>query len=192
MEIRQPSTSLNESTTVHVTQPEIPAGDDDEEEDILGFNYAIFWLCVITVLIAVLSDAIASTIQNAGDSYNISGVFLSTIVLPIIGNAAEHASAIIFAMKNRLDISLGVAIGSSTQIAVFVIPFLVVLGWIMDRSLSLNFGAYESSSLFLTVVLVTFALKDGVSNYFIGAILIMAYLVVSAGFLAHFNESLSR
>lgn len=164
--------------------------DEDEEEDVIGYHYAILWLAIITLFIAILSDALSDSIQDAASSVGISGVFLSAIVLPIVGNAAEHAGAVMFAMKNKLDLSLGVAIGSSTQIALLVIPLLVILGWMGDWSLSLNFGAYESFTLFLSVVAVTFAIKDGTSNWFLGLALCSAYLVVAAGFWAHHDDDL--
>ncbi len=162
----------------------------DDEEDILGFNYACIWLAIITVFIAILSDAISATIEDAGTNYNISAVFLSTIVLPIIGNAAEHASAIIFGMRNNLDLSLGIAVGSSCQIAVLVIPLMVIVGWMMDKDMSLDFGVFESFTLFITVVGVTFAIKDGTSNYYLGVILIVAYFIIAAGFMARNDEPL--
>jgi Ca2+:H+ antiporter len=184
----------NQSGSIDVSQSNSAGSkgedDDEEEEDILGFNYACLWLAVITVFIAILSDAISATIEDAGESYKISGVFLSTIVLPIIGNAAEHASAVIFGMRDKLDLSLGIAIGSSCQIAVFVIPLMVVVGWIADKDMSLNFGFFESMTMFLTVICVTFAIKDGTSNFFLGFILIIAYIIIAAGFLSRYDEPL--
>jgi len=167
-------------------------GDVDDDEDILGVRNAMIWMAIVTFLIAILSDALSATIEDAGDNLKISGVFLSTIVLPIVGNAAEHASAVIFAMKDKLDISLGVAVGSSTQIALFVIPLLVIVGWFGNQSMSLDFGSFEAASLLLTVILVTFVLKDGTSNYMVGLVLVVAYLLVAAGFLVHFDEDLSN
>lgn len=164
--------------------------DDEEEEDLLGFNYALVWLGVMTVLIALLSDAISATIQDAADSANISGIFIAGIVLPIVGNAAEHAGAVMFAVKGKLDLSLGVAIGSSTQIAVCVLPLIVLIGWVLNKDMDLNFGAYEASTMLLSVIAVTFAIKDGHSNWLLGVTLIAAYLVVSVGFYAHKNDNL--
>lgn len=164
--------------------------DDDEEEDVLGFNFGLIWLAIMTVFIAILSDAISGSIESAASSAGISGIFLSAIVLPIVGNAAEHAGAVMFAVKGKLDLSLGVAIGSSTQIALCVLPLLVIIGWMADLNMSLNFGAYEASTLFLSVVSVTFAIKDGHSNWLLGATLIAAYVVISVGFWAHTNEDL--
>ena len=168
-----------------------PAEEEEKEEDELGFYNALFWLAAITVLIAILSDAISASIQNAADSANISGVFIAAILLPIVGNAAEHAGAVMFAMKGKVDLALGVAIGSSTQIALCVLPALVILGWMMDSDLDMNFGPFEASTVFLTVVSVTFAIKDGESNWLLGLCLIGAYVIISIAFWAHTNDDLS-
>lgn len=100
--------------------------------------------------------------------------------------------AVVFAMKGKLDLTLGIAIGSSTQIALCVVPILVILAWMMDLDLDLDFGPYESLSVLLTVIAVTFAIKDGESNWLIGLTLIGAYFIIAAGFIAHHNTSLDR
>jgi Ca2+:H+ antiporter len=166
------------------------AEEEDEDEDILGLRYGIVWLTIITIFIAFLSDALVATIENSAKGSGCSAVFLSTIVIPIVGNAAEHASAVTVAMKNKLDLSLGVAVGSSTQIALMVLPMLVLIGWCIDKDLSLNFHAYEAVSVALTVILVTFAIKDGKSNWLLGFILIIAYFIIAFGFFAEKDEDL--
>jgi Ca2+:H+ antiporter len=96
-------------------------GDDDEEEEVNQTFWAcIGWLSVITVFISVLSDYLVDAIEGAADSMGMPVAFISVIILPIVGNAAEHASAVMFAMKNKMDLALGVAIGSSTQVCVCV------------------------------------------------------------------------
>nr|GMD35416.1 vacuolar cation/proton exchanger 5 isoform X3 [Ipomoea batatas] len=127
--------------------------------------------------------------EGASVSLNMPVAFISVILLPIVGNAAEHASAIMFAMKDKLDISLGVAIGSSTQISMFVIPFCVVVGWIMGKSMDLNFQLFETATLFITVLVVAFMLQEGTSNYFKGLMLILCYLIVAASFFVHNDQS---
>eukprot|EP01041_Mallomonas_annulata_P003264 gene3264-6455_t len=163
-------------------------GDNEEEEDHLGFQGALFWLAVITVLIAVLSEALVETIQEGTDDLHISTIFTSVIILPIIGNAAEHASAIIFAAHNKLDLALSIAIGSSTQIAIFVIPLLVIISWITNKSLDLNFKPFESCTLLLSVITVTFAIQRGTSNWLVGLILVCGYVIVCVGFWVHEDE----
>jgi calcium/proton exchanger cax len=164
--------------------------DDQEEEDMLGFRFGIFWLGIVSFVIAILSEALASTIEKAGEDLKLSGVFLAAIVLPIVGNAAEHAGAVMFAMKNKVDLSLGIAIGSSTQIGLFVLPLLVVLGWMIDRPLDMDFGNFESYTLLLTIITVTFAIKDGTSHWLTGFVLISVYVVISTAFFVLEGEAL--
>jgi len=150
----------------------------------------LIWLGIITVFIAILSDAISASIQDAASSLGMSKVFIAAILLPMVGNAAEHAGAVMFAVKGKLDLSLGVAIGSSTQIALCVLPLLVIIGWMGGYDLSLNFGGFEAATLLLSVISVTFAIKDGKSNWLLGLTLVAMYVVISVGFWAHANDDL--
>ncbi|GMJ11600.1 cation exchanger 5 [Hibiscus trionum] len=158
--------------------------DEDEAPEISKWE-SVIWLTILTAWISILSDYLVDTIQGASEAWDLSIAFISVILLPIIGNAAEHASAIMFAMKDKLDISLGVAIGSSTQISMFGIPFCVVIGWMMGREMDLNFQLFETATLFITVIVVAFFLQEGTSNYFKGLMLILCYLIVAASFFAH-------
>ncbi|CAN1298420.1 Vacuolar cation/proton exchanger 2 [Linum perenne] len=165
--------------------------NDQEEEEVPEITKweSIGWLAVLTLWISVLSAYLVDAIQGASESLNMPMAFISVILLPIVGNAAEHASAIMFAMKDKLDISLGVAIGSSTQISMFVIPFCVVVGWIMGQPMDLNFQLFETATLFITVLVVAFMLQEGTSNYFKGLMLILCYLIVAASFFVHVDHS---
>eukprot|EP00268_Persea_americana_P046969 TRINITY_DN4859_c0_g1_i3.p1 TRINITY_DN4859_c0_g1~~TRINITY_DN4859_c0_g1_i3.p1 ORF type:complete len:437 (+),score=73.94 TRINITY_DN4859_c0_g1_i3:522-1832(+) len=158
--------------------------DSDEEPEITQWE-AIAWLAFLTVSVSLLSEYLVNAIEGASDSLNVPVAFISVILLPIVGNAAEHASAIMFAMKNKLDLTLGVAIGSSTQIAMFLIPFCVVVGWIMGKDMDLNFQLFETATLFITVVVVAFMLQEGTANYLKGLMLMLCYLIVAASFFVH-------
>ena len=184
------TTTTTPGPIVNVKKEASVADDEEEEEDVLGFWNAIIWLGIITVFIAILSDAISASIESAAGSMGISKVFIAAIILPIVGNAAEHAGAVVFATKGKLDLSLGVAIGSSTQIALCVLPLLVLIGWMGGYDLSMNFGGFEAATLFLTVISVTFAIKDGRSDWLVGLTLIAAYIVIALGFWAHENDQL--
>eukprot|EP00268_Persea_americana_P042083 TRINITY_DN4205_c4_g1_i9.p1 TRINITY_DN4205_c4_g1~~TRINITY_DN4205_c4_g1_i9.p1 ORF type:complete len:242 (-),score=46.21 TRINITY_DN4205_c4_g1_i9:307-1032(-) len=166
------------------SQNEEDNADDDEAPEISKME-AIIWLAIMTIWISYLSGYLVDAIEGASVAWKMPVAFISVILLPIVGNAAEHASAIIFAMKDKLDISLGVAIGSSTQIAMFGIPFCVVVGWIMGRPMDLNFQLFETATLFITVLVVAFMLQEGTSNYFKGLMLILCYLIVAASFFVH-------
>ncbi|WOH02016.1 hypothetical protein DCAR_0521403 [Daucus carota subsp. sativus] len=148
--------------------------DDDlvsEEAPVLGFWSAFIWLAGMTVVIAVLSEYVVGTIEEASASWGISVSFISIILLPIVGNAAEH-----------LDITLGVALGSATQIALFVVPVSVVFAWVLDINMNLDFNLLETGSLALSVLVTAFTLQDGTSHYMKGVVLLLCYVVISACF----------
>jgi Ca2+:H+ antiporter len=136
-------------------------------------------------------------IPGAAEDWGISTIFIGAIIIPIVGNAAEHAAAVIFAYRNKMDITLGVAIGSSTQIAIFVIPFCVVMSWIMgpqkdgDGTLDLYFHMYETATLLITVITVSFITQSGESNWLTGFMLLVAYAIIAAGFWFHKDENLN-
>ncbi|XP_028786651.1 vacuolar cation/proton exchanger 3 [Neltuma alba] len=166
---------------------EAQAEDDDsdsvsEEAAVIGFWSGFAWLAGMTVFIALLSEYVVETIEDASDSWGLSVSFLSIILLPIVGNAAEHAGAIIFAFKNKLDISLGVALGSATQISLFVVPLCVIISWILGNKMDLNFNVVETGSLALAIIATAFTLQDGTSHYMKGFILLLCYVVIGACF----------
>ncbi|CAJ1805553.1 unnamed protein product [Sphenostylis stenocarpa] len=163
-----------------------------DEQPVIGLWSAIAWLIGMTVFIALLSEYVVDTIEDASDSWGLSVSFLSLILLPIVGNAAEHAGAIIFAFKNKLDISLGVALGSATQIAMFVVPLCVIVAWIMGIKMDLNFNLLETGSVALAVIVTSFTLQDGTSHYMKGLVLLLCYIVIGACFFVQrtpFNQA---
>jgi len=99
---------------------------------------------------------------------------------------------IIFGMKNKMDVAIGVAVGSSTQIALLVFPFSVVLGWGMGRQMDLNLHMFETATLFTTVVIVSFVVGDGNSNWLKGVTLILAYVVIACSFFYHRDIDTSK
>ncbi|XP_009775908.1 vacuolar cation/proton exchanger 5-like isoform X3 [Nicotiana sylvestris] len=168
-------------------EDQIDGSSDNEEAPEISKWGSILWLSVMTLWIAVLSEYLVNTIEGASVAMDIPVAFISVILLPIVGNAAEHAGAVMFAVKDKLDISLGVAIGSSTQIAMFGIPFSVVVGWIIGCPMNLDFQMFETATLLMTVLVVAFMLQDGNSNYFKGLMLLLCYLIVAASFFVHID-----
>ncbi|KAL5055859.1 hypothetical protein RYX36_036541 [Vicia faba] len=142
-------------------EAEDEGGDEniEAEEAVIGFWSGFAWLAGMTVFTALLSEYVVDTIEDASDSWGLSVSFLSIILLPIVGNAAEHAGAIIFAFKNKLDISLGVALGSATQIAMFVVPLCVTVAWGMGVNMDLNFNLIETGSLAVAIIVTSFTLQ---------------------------------
>ena len=110
----------------------------------------------------------------------------------MVGNAAEHVTAVTVASKNKMDLAIGVALGSSIQIAIFVTPLVVLLGWCIGREMSLYFSLFETISLFASAFIVNYLMIDGRSNYLEGALLIAAYIIIAlAAFFYPSCENLS-
>ncbi|PRQ42950.1 putative calcium/proton exchanger [Rosa chinensis] len=158
--------------------------NDDEDDDVavVAFWSGFVWLFVVTITTAWLSEYVVGTIEDASKSWGLSVSFLSLILVPILGNAAEHAGSIIFALKNKLDISLGISLGSATQILMFVVPSCVVVAWIMGINMDINFNLIETVSLALAVITTSIALQDGTSHYVKGLVLILCYIVIGICF----------
>lgn len=165
------------------------AGDEGPE---LSWPGALIWITIITVLISCLSQWIVDAIEGASDELHIPMPFLATILLPIVGNAAEHASAIIFAARNRVEVALGVAVGSSTQVSVLLLPFCVILAWMMGLPLDLDFAPFEAVVFFLSILLSIVVLQDGSSNWLRGVVLLIAYFFCAAGFWFHADVDLNQ
>ena len=158
------------------------ADDDDAEQPQMSRTAAVVLLLCSTALVAVCAEFMVDAIPamiTPGSA--VSQTFIGLIILPIVGNAAEHVTAVTVAAKNKMDLAIGVTIGSSIQIALFITPFVVLLGWMMDRDLSLYFNLFETISLFVTAFVVNFLILDGRSNYLEGSLLIAAYVIIALG-----------
>jgi Ca2+:H+ antiporter len=157
-------------------------GDGEEGEVKLSMWGSILWLVVIAAVVALVSENLVRSIDGAAQSWGLGQAFISCIMLPIAGNAAEHFSAVLFAKRNRLDLSLGIAIGSTLQIALFVLPLLVVLGWVINKPVTLDSKPFQAGSLVMAVLMTVFLLLNGKSYWMSGVVLVLAYAVVATGF----------
>lgn len=138
-----------------------------------------------TAFVALESEFLVGSIEHVAKTWGLSELFIGVILVPIIGNAAEHLTAVAVAMKNKMDLSLGVAIGSSTQIALLIAPLLVLVAWAMGQPLSLHFGLFEVVALFASTLIVNFISLDGESNWLEGAMLMGAYGIIGLAFFFH-------
>jgi Ca2+:H+ antiporter len=163
---------------------EAECGEDGEpkEAEILGPWAAGTCLVLVTILVAVCAEYLVGSIDAIVASSGISKTFIGLILLPIVGNAAEHVTAVVVAYKDKMDLAIGVAIGSSMQIALFVTPFLVILGWILGQPMTLHFQGFETVVFFLSVLVVNYLIQDGKSNYLEGCMCIGTYAVISLAF----------
>lgn len=174
----------------HTTQSDLPnqilttttsAPIDVGEEHVpeMSRTAAVVLLIISTALVAVCADFLSEAIEPMVEKTGISEAFIGLIILPIVGNAAEHVTAVLVATKNKMDLAIGVAVGSSIQIAIFITPFIVILGWIMRKDMSLYFNIFETVALFVTVFVINFLVLDGRSNYLEGSLLIAAYVIIA-------------
>mmetsp|Transcript_58793 Transcript_58793/g.140145 ORF Transcript_58793/g.140145 Transcript_58793/m.140145 type:complete len:487 (+) Transcript_58793:67-1527(+) len=153
--------------------------DGDGEEFILSPCVAVLLLCLTTIFVAASSECLVDSIDGLVEDVGIGHVFIGVILLPIVGNACEHAGAVRMAIHNKVDITIGIAIGSSTQVGLFVVPFTVIVGWLIDQPMNLNFGPLDSSVLMFAVIITFSIVSDGASNWLEGFMLMMAYLVIA-------------
>jgi Ca2+:H+ antiporter len=153
---------------------------DDEGEVIMSRTAAVILLLCSTALVAVCAEFMVDAIpEMIANSPSVSQAFIGLIILPIVGNAAEHVTAVTVATKNKMDLAIGVAVGSSIQIALFVTPIVVLLGWILHTDMSLYFNLFETVSLVATAFVINFLILDGRSNYLEGSLLIAVYVIIA-------------
>jgi len=140
---------------------------------------AIGVLAVATVLVAVQSEILVRATEQVVARFGLSEVFLGLIVIPLIGNAAENAGAVVVARKGDTDLALSIAFGSSTQVALFVAPLLVFVGVVLGQPMTLVFTPLEVVALGLAALIVTVIALDGESHWFEGAQLLAAYAILA-------------
>ncbi|CAK7266413.1 hypothetical protein SEPCBS119000_002016 [Sporothrix epigloea] len=158
-----------------------PEDEEDEgEEPQLHFFVALGVLAGSTVIIAFCAEFLVDSIDYVTTKGHISKEFLGLILLPIVGNAAEHATAVTVACKDKMDLAIGVAVGSSMQVALFLIPLLVVIGWGMGLDdMSLSFDIFQVAVLFVSVLLVNYLIGDGKSHWLEGMLLMCLYCIIA-------------
>lgn len=157
-------------------------GHHKSESETLSVWGALTVLISATVLVSFCADYLVGAIDDIVELSGLSKTFIGLIVIPIVGNAAEHATAIIVAMKDKMDLAIGVAVGSSLQIALFVTPFMVIIGWIIDVPMSLYFSTFETAIMLVSVFITNLVILDGESNWLEGAMLLSTYLIVALAF----------
>ncbi|MEY4070820.1 MAG: calcium/proton exchanger [Candidatus Eisenbacteria bacterium] len=144
---------------------------------------AVITLLVATGLIAWMSEVLVGAVEEASHVLGLTEVFVGVIVVAVVGNAAEHSTAILVAMKNQMDLALNIAIGSSIQIALFVAPVLVFASYLMPHGpMDLRFTPFEVLAVIASVAVVNLVSQDGESNWLEGALLLAVYLVLAIAF----------
>jgi Ca2+:H+ antiporter len=153
-------------------------GELEEKGDHWSRRKAITILVIATAAVSVLSEFLVGTIESVRHTFGITEVFVGVIIVAIVGNAAEHSTAILMAMKNKMDLSVGIAIGSSLQIALFVAPVLVFLSYLFGRPMDLEFSLPEIFALVASIYILFQISGDGETNWIEGVQLLSVYLIL--------------
>ncbi|KAJ6444642.1 calcium-proton exchanger [Purpureocillium lavendulum] len=190
-----PDQSENERLSKMLMNPSEVADEDEEEEPQLHFFVALGTLAGSTVIIALCAEFMVDSIDSVTKGPNggpgpLSVEFVGLILLPIVGNAAEHATAVTVAIKDKMDLAIGVAVGSSMQVALFLIPLLVVIGWGLGfEEMNLSFDNFQVAVMFVAVLLTNYLIGDGKSHWLEGFLLICLYAIIAVCSFFYPNEA---
>ena len=143
---------------------------------------SVIVLIAAAATIGVLSEFLVGSTEEAVASLGLSQIFVGLILIPIIGNAAEHSSAVLMAMKNRMDLAISIAVGSAIQVALLIAPLLVLLGWMIGKPMDLAFTVMEVASVAVAVAIASSVMQDSESNWLEGAFLLVAYAAIGVAF----------
>jgi Ca2+:H+ antiporter len=139
-------------------------------------------LLLATAGVAVISEFLVGALEGTARAWGLTEVFVGVIVVAVIGNAAEHSTAILMALKNKMDLAVNVAIGSSTQVALFVAPSLVFLSYAFGNPMDLRFTVFEVLAVSIAVAVVNLVAQDGESHWMEGVLLLAVYLIIGIAF----------
>ncbi|KAJ2798007.1 hypothetical protein H4R20_004978 [Coemansia guatemalensis] len=142
-------------------------------------------LIAVSAMVALSSDILVDSVEELTTRYAISHTFVGMILLPLAANAAEHAMSMTVAVRDKMDLCITVAVGSSMQIALFVLPVLIIIAWIMNRPLTLFFDDFETTTMLISVLVINYLIMNGRSNWLKGAMLLSSYLIVALAFFLY-------
>ncbi len=157
-------------------------GEDEHDGPVWSVKKSVLVLLAAAVAVGVVSEFLVHAVDEAGKAMGFRKVFMGVVVLAIVGNAAEHSTAVLVAMKGKMDLALGIAMGSSMQIALFVAPLLVLIGHAIGKPMGLHFTPMEVVAVFLSVGAVSLLIHDGKTNWFEGLQLLAIYAILGIAF----------
>ena len=158
---------------------------EGEEEDTMGWSVrrSVILLAVAGAAVGLMSEVLVGSISEASESIGISEFFVGVIVVAIVGNAAEHWVAVLVAFKNKMDLAVNIAVGSSAQIALFVAPILVLVSFVLGPSpMPLVFNGFELGAIVLAVLIANYVTSEGESTWFEGVQLLAVYVILALAF----------
>ena len=159
----------------------------DEEEKGLGWSVrrSVGMLAIAGVAVGLMSEILVGSISEASEAIGLSEFFIGVIVVAIVGNAAEHWVAVLMAVKDKMDLSVNIAIGSSAQIALFAAPLLVMVSFLIGSTpMPLVFNGFELAAIFIAILIANYVTQEGESTWFEGLQLLAVYLILGIAFFA--------
>jgi Ca2+:H+ antiporter len=161
-----------------------PESDDSEHGEPWTVRKSVIALCVAGIAVGVMSEILVDSISEAASTLGLSEFFIGVIVVAIVGNAAEHWVAVLVAMKDKMDLAVNIAIGSSAQIALFVAPVLVLTSFVLGpHPMALVFNGFELGGILLAILIANHVTAEGESTWYEGVQLLSVYFVLGIAFL---------
>ena len=157
----------------------VAVGHDTHEPPALSRRAALTLLGVATLLTAVAAEVLVGSIEHTASMIGLSDLFIGAVVVAVVGNAAEHFSAVLFARRNQMDLAVGIAISSATQVALLVAPVAVLASLVFGHPMPLVFDHFELGAILFAVLGVSFLCLDGESNWFEGLLLMALYAIIA-------------
>lgn len=173
--------SLKTHSHLYVGETE-PEGDEAPGVEIWSKSKSVLVLLVATVFVALMSEFLVGAVEHTAHTFGMTDVFVGVIVVAIVGNAAEHSTAVLMAMKNQMDLAINIAVGSSIQVALFVAPVLVFTGYLVGQPMNLLFTTFEVLAVAISVGVVSLISMDGESNWMEGVQLLAVYVILAIAF----------
>jgi Ca2+:H+ antiporter len=170
------------------THKHLYVGEGDAESDeALGFQHAPLWLSgvillISTALVALMSEFLVGAVEETAQRLGMSDIFVGVFVVALVGNAAEHSTAVLVSLKNKMDLAVNIAVGSSMQIALLVAPVLVFVSYLFGEPLDLLFSTFEIAAVALSIGIVNLIAIDGESNWMEGILLLAVYAILGLAF----------
>ncbi len=158
---------------------------EPQEETHWSISKSIFILAAATIAVALVSDTLVNSITPLIASFGFTQLFIGVIIIAIVGNAAEHATAIQAAIKNHMELAIGITIGSATQIVMFVAPVLVLLSFVLGHPMNLVFNFFELIAFIFAIFVTNAVIEDGETNWLEGVQLLVAYGILAIAFYLH-------
>lgn len=174
------SPSILESQHTHQRDDQ---GEDEEDEEVEKPKVKVVWafvlLCGVTAITGVTAEFLLDSVNGLTESTSISKEFVGLILLPIVSNSVEHVAAVTVSVKDKLDLSMAIAVGSSIQVALAILPILVLVGWIIGQPMSLFFDTFETITLVISLLLVNFTIGAGRADWVKGVNLMITYAMIA-------------